>query len=41
METLNPFTAYKKYLTNEWNCGKNIKWTGRDRPNFEVKHYGF
>ena len=41
IETLNPFVAYKKYLTNEWNCGKNIKWTGRDRPNFEVKSYGF
>ena len=23
----------KKYLTNEWKCGKNIKWTGE--INFE------
>ena len=42
METTNVFTAYKKYLTNEWNCGKNIKWTGRDKPVlFEGNNYGF
>ena len=36
METMNIFTAYKKYLTDEWNCGKNIKWTGRDKPEFNL-----
>ena len=41
METLNPFNAYKKYLTNEWECGKNIKWTGRDKPVFEELNNGF
>ena len=42
METLNPFNAYKKYLTNEWKYGKNIKWTGRDKPVlFEGNNYGF
>ena len=42
METTNVFSAYKKYLTNEWNCGKNIKWTGRDKPVlFEGNNYGF
>ena len=41
METLNPFNAYKKYLTNEWKYGKNIKWTGRDKPVFEELNNGF
>ena len=41
MGTLNPFNAYKKYLTNEWKYGKNIKWTGRDKPVFEELNNGF
>ena len=35
MEMTNIFSAYKKYLTSEWECGKNIKWTGRDRPIYK------
>lgn len=36
METISPFVAYKKYLTSEWECGKNIKWTGRDKPIYNI-----
>ena len=36
MEMINIYSAYKKYLTNEWNCGRNIKWTGRDKPDYKI-----